>query len=279
VFPAEVADVEARWNGGAWETIATSGGDGSYSGALSGKSQGQGTLEVRLVGKPYTSTFAEYVGIGDIFVLAGQSNSEGYGTNNQVYSHATLKATKYTGVWAELTDPTDPDGLGSPWPLLATHIMADQNVPVAFVPCGITTVGITTWQPGQANYVAMKAKVDITGAKVVLWHQGEREAKDNMLQPAYNAYLDTLANEIMADFGVKIMPCKLEDLSQLDTGYNEAVVNAAIAEAGGDNANVLTGPDFSDITPSVDGVHFKTDGELEMAAERWWAALDAAFYT
>lgn len=54
---------------------------------------------------------------------------------------------------------------------------------------------------------------------------------------------------------------------------DQVPINAAIAEAWGDNANVLEGPSFTDITPSVDGLHMKTDSELQTAAERWYAAL------
>jgi hypothetical protein len=128
--------IEASFNGGAYADIDTSDIDGAFSGTLSSQAQGQGTLTVRKKNNPDSATTVTYVGIGDIFVVAGQSNSTGQGTNNQSYSHATLKAAKYSraGVWAELTDPTDSDGGGSVWPLIATSYLASQGVPCAFVP-------------------------------------------------------------------------------------------------------------------------------------------------
>lgn len=269
--------IEASFNGGAFADIATSDGAGAFSGTLTNQTQGQGTLTVRLKSEP-TSAATVSVGIGDVIILGGQSNAEGYGVANQSYSHASLKASKYTGSWAELIDPTDPDGAGSPWPLLATLFLADQSVPVAFVPCGVSGSGIATWQSGQANYNTLKAAALATGAKVVLWHQGESDAISGLSQVDYNDALDAVANQIQTDLGVQLMACKLEDMSTYQGGYDETAVNAAIAEAWGDNVNVLQGPDFSDITPSMDGLHFKTNTELQEAADRWWVALQTAFY-
>ena len=67
----------------------------------------------------------------------------------------------------------------------------------------------------------MKAAALVTGARAVIWWQGETDAKNGMDQATYNAYLDTMANQLQADLGVKIVACKLEDMSTYQTGYNE----------------------------------------------------------
>lgn len=231
-------------------------------------------------------------------MIGGQSNASGRGTNNQSYSHATLKAGIYKNnyAWAELADPTDTNpttdsvsaddnAAGSPWPLLATLIMADQGVPVAFIPAAMGGTSISDWQPGadhQARNTLYGSMVyralQVGGVKAVIWWQGERDAVLGTAEATYNTGLDTVANAVQTDLGVKMVVCKLQDLSAYNGGYDESVVNAAIATAWGDNANVLQGPDFSDITPSVDGVHFKTDAELQTAADRWWTAIAAALY-
>lgn len=291
-------DVEARFAGGDWTTIA-SGESGAFTATLSGQAQGQGALEVRLVSEPTRITTRAHVGIGDIFVVAGQSNASGRGTNNQTYSHATLKAALYGNdyTWKELSDPTDsptnqadtvssdssPAAAGSPWPLLATLIMADQGVPVAFVPAAKGGSVITSWLPDTDRslrstlYGSMNYRAGLTGAKCVLWWQGENDALAQMDQTTYNGHLDTVADAVNTDLGVKLMPCKLQHMTTVPDA-DQTPVNAAIAEAWADNANVLEGPDFSDITPSVDGLHMKTDAELQTTAERWWAALEAALY-
>lgn len=287
--------IEARWNGGTWTAMGTVSG-GNFSGTLSNQTQGQGTLEVRFTNDTGISASSAYVGIGDVFIVAGQSNASGYGTNNQSYSHATLKATMLGNDynWKELVDPTDSkinqvDSVsaetgtpgGSVWPLLATLFMANQGVPCAFVPCAWGGADVLSWQPGANHedrttlYGSMNYRAIQTGVKVVLLHLGERDALIGTSQATYNSLLDSFANAVNTDSSVKVMACKLQNCTDRD----ETAVNAAIAEAWGDNSNVLTGPDFSDITPSVDGLHFKTDAELQEAADRWWATLQESFYS
>jgi hypothetical protein len=223
----------------------------------------------------------------------------GRGTNNQVYGHATLKAGLFSNAyaWRELSDPYDmatsqtdtvssdssPAAAGSFIPLLATEIMADQGVPVAFVPAAKGGVSITSWLPGGDHqdrttlYGSMVYRALQTGAKAVLWWQGETDAIDGMAQATYNGHLDTIANAVDTDLGVPLMACKLQNSSAITDSPNEAAINAAIAEAWADNANVLEGPDLSDIG-SDDAYHLQTDAKLLTAAQRWWAKLAAEFY-
>ncbi|HEX3052698.1 MAG TPA: sialate O-acetylesterase [Aggregatilineaceae bacterium] len=290
-------DVEARWNGGEWTTIDTD-VTRAFSGTLASLTAGQGDLEIRVAGAA-TKTLS-YVGIGDVFVIAGQSNAVQLGANNQVYSHASLKAGMFGNDyrWRELTDPIDigtnqVDAVskdvtvgGSCWVLLASLIMADQGVPVAFVPCAMTGTRIADWQPNANHYLrttlygsmAHRAKNAVQGVKCVLWWQGESNVTSGTDQATYNTGLDTVANTINGDLGVKLMACKLEDLSAYGIGYDESTINAAIAEAVGDNANVLAGPDLSGITPGGDHLHFTTNAELATLAGLWWAALETVFY-
>jgi len=94
-YSGSPTSIEARFAGGDWTEIDGSPSGGRFSGTLAGQS-GQGTLEVRFANDTGKSTSVANVGIGDIFVVAGQSNAEGRATNSQSYSHATLKASVYT---------------------------------------------------------------------------------------------------------------------------------------------------------------------------------------
>lgn len=292
--------IEYRLDDGAWATLDAAPANGQYSGTISNVAAGQYTLQVRYANATNIVATSNYVGVGDVFVIAGQSNASGRGTNSQSYSHATLKAAMFGNdyTWQGLADPTDDstgqvdnvsnDGSnpgGSVWPLLATSIMSDQSVPVAFIPCALGGTSISQWAKGVDNnratlYGSMQYRAGLmaNGVKAVLWWQGERDVVLGTAEATYNSALDALANNIATDLGCGLMACKIEDLSAYLTGYDESAVNAAITTAWGDNANVFTGPDFSDITPAVDGVHFVTDGELATAAGRWWTALQTEFY-
>jgi len=234
----------------------------------------------------------------DIFIIAGQSNAMGAGTNNQSYSHATLKAYLLGNDYKlkDMTDPTDvntnqvdavsSDGsaAGSPWPLLAASLLAGRKRACVFIPCAKSGSAITNWLPGADHqdrstlYGSMVYRGLQTGrVKAVLWHQGEADALAAMSQATYNGHLDAIANAIKEDLGCPMMPCKLQDCTGATPSRDVSDVNAAIAEAWVDNNNVIPGPDFSDISPSVDGLHFKTNSELQTAASRWWSALRSAF--
>jgi hypothetical protein len=291
-------DVEARFNGGAWATVAA-GESGSFTGTLTGQPTGRGTLDVRLADIPALIVSVANVGIGDVYGILGQSNASGRGTNNQTYTDsgglgASLFGNDY--VWKNLADPTDsatnqvdtvssdasPAAAGTIFPLLATLILANASVPVAFVPCAKGATLISQWQPGGNHqdrttlYGSAVYRLLQTGCAGILWWQGEHDVGAGTSQAVYNASLDALADAIHTDLGVALMACKLQNCTG-SVPANLATINAAIAEAWSDNANVLTGPDLSDIDTD-DGFHLMTDAKLLEAATRWWTALDAALY-
>lgn len=248
----------------------------------------------------YVTTASAVAGSdNDIYIIAGQSNGSGRGTNNQSYSHASLTAYMFGNnyVLQVLTDPVDSEtgqldsvssdggsAAGSCWPLLATQIMAQTGRAVIFVPCALGGSSITAWQPGSDHqdrttlYGSMVYRAIQTlpygTLKAVLWWQGEADALTAMAQATYNGHLDTLAAAIMADLGIRIMPCKLQNSSGISDA-NELKINDAIGDAWGDNANVLTGPSFTDIG-SDDAYHLMTTAKLQTAADRWYTALSNA---
>jgi hypothetical protein len=290
--------IEASWNGGAYtDLVASATYPGAFRAALANQTAGQGTLIVRLKGTAYQDT-VNYIGIGDIFMIAGQSNAVGSYTNAQSYSHATLKAGlfKNSYQWHELADHTDdatgaidvisanaPSYAGSAWPVLATHYLADMGIPCAFVPCAAGGVVINSWLPGADHmdrltfYGSMNYKrAWVGGCKAVLWHQGETDADNGLTQADYNTRLDTLANAIASDMSVPLIAVRLQQFPAATT-EQIAAINAAINEAIGDNANVKAGPDLSDLDTTPDSFHFKTDEQAAIVAGRWWAAIKTAF--
>lgn len=275
--------IEARWNGGGWATIDDTLSGGTYSGTLSNQAQGQGTLEVRFSNDTAVTDSAAYVGIGDIFVIAGQSNGSGRGTNNQTYSHATLKASKHNGSgWLELSDPTasDSGAAGSIAPLLATKYMADKGIPVGFSNVSVGGTAISAWQKGQGNYTTLTNRINLVGGsiKAVLWWQGEFEAGSATTQATYQTLLSDLADDIFADFGVSTVVAQIGYYRDANTtGINN--VRLAQSESWG-TGNILAGPTLYDVS-LVDsaGVHFTTDAEMDTAGDRWWAAINKSVYS
>lgn len=293
-------DLEARWNNqdGAWATIASS-VTNLFSGTLSNQTAGQGLLEVRLKDMPSLWSSVKSVGVGDVFVVAGQSNASGQGSNTQSYATSTFKAGLLSNSygWKELVDPIDsvtnqldavskdsPIPNGSVWPLIATRFLTNQSCPIAFVPGPMTATGISSWQPsgGSTNrsslYGSMvwRGKYAAGGAKAVLFWQGESDALASMSQATYYTNYTNFSYNAFTDIGCKVMPCKLQNCTNIvDT--NEDKIRAAVGQAWSSDSNTLTGPDLSDLV-SDDSYHLKSDASLATAAERWWNAIKAALY-
>jgi hypothetical protein len=99
--------IEARYNHGDWQTIDAAPTDGKFSGIMRAQSAGQGTLEVRFANDTAVKRRQRYVGIGDVYLVAGQSNAEGRITEPQFYYHPTLRAAVFdqAGNWREAYDP------------------------------------------------------------------------------------------------------------------------------------------------------------------------------
>lgn len=291
LLPGGPYDVEARYAGGSWTTVA-SGVSGAFTATLPAQPVGNGLFEIRRVGSSLTTT-ASNVAIGEVFVLAGQSNASGYGTNNQTYTGTPpgrLFGNDY--LWKPMVDPTDSfvnqvdavskdtplsGARGSVWVKLAGGLADLLGVPVAVVPTALGGTAIAQWLPGADHfnratlYGSMAYRAQLVGCRTVLWWQGESDALSGTAQATYNSRLDTVANAVSADLGVKLMACKLQVCTGVVPAL-EANINNAIGDAWADNANVLTGPNLTDIT-SEDDFHILSDALLQTVADRWQAAL------
>ena len=288
--------IEASWNGGAYAIIATGVSAGAFSGSLTGLTAGIGTLIIRIADATGVTATALNVGIGDVFVVAGQSNAQGQGTNEQAYT-GTAGLFSQLGidyVYKAGIDPLgstaraadgilDTSGGNSIWPLVATSFVTSQGVPVMMLPCAEGGSAILAWQPSADKtdrstlYGQMHQRIadQSNGIKAVLWWQGEADASAGQTQAYYYGKLSVLASAINADFGVKIIPCKLQNCSGI-TDDKELKINDAIGQAWLDTSTVLAGPDLTGLA-SDDTFHLKTDVNLAAAANLWWAALQAAF--
>ena len=299
--------IEASWNSGAWQTIATAAGATTYSGMLSAQPAGQGTLTVRFVDTPAVSASRVLVGIGDVYAVAGQSNAAGYGSVQQFYTSTSLVASLFGNdyVWKELADPVDnsvgqidqvsvdtvcipsPFHCGSGWPKLATLLMAAEGVPVAFVPAAKGSTSITQWQPGANHddrttlYGSLHHRIQtVGGVKAVLFWQGETDAINGMAQDTYQNLVTALANALATDFpGVTLALASVGEHTGASAAGLSAIRLAQQAAWDSGNPAIVPGPTLYDEPISgADGTHWSTDAEWQVAANRWFAALDRNFY-
>ncbi len=288
--------IEASFNGWAFAVVDASPTGGTFSGTLANQNQWQGTLTVRHSNDTSLSGSIDNIGIGDIFIISGQSNASGRGTtNNNTYSHPILKATLFWNddTWKDLVDPVDSnagqvdsvssDGWAAwtPWTQVATQIMAAEGVPVAFVPTPKWGTRTSQWQPNASTstlYGSMARRINEVGgtARANLWFQGESDSTNGTTEATYETELTTIVDTISTDFGgLKTIVGQI--------GHSNFAGNDTIRKAQVDvintSANALAWPVTYDIDLSDgDTLHFRTDDEMAELARRWYEAIDATIY-
>lgn len=287
--------IQYRWSGGAWATLVASPTGGTYSTTVT-LPTGQGTFEVRLTLATSVTASATYVTVGDIYAIYGQSNASGRGTNSRTYS-GSFVVNQYAGSgWQNLTDPADSDS----WYLdavatdsgaaaghwchkMATDLMTDLSVPIGIMIVAKGGTGITSFKASANHldratlYGSLNYHINaIGGVKCVLWWQGETDALAFMSQATYNGHLDTIANDLQSDRGIKLMSCLLQNSSGIPD-VDEQKIRDAVTEAVGNNSNVLLGPNFSAIG-SDDAYHFTSNTTVDNAGALWADAIITAFF-
>jgi hypothetical protein len=255
--------------------------------------QGQGGLEVRVAEAPDVTQAIPWVGVGDVFVIAGQSNASGRGYMVYTATHPYLKGAIFGNdyTWRELSDPVDsnagqidaisgdPDAGGSVWALLGTYIMNARNIPVAFVPAARGGTSLGEWTPPRNRfdrstyYGSMAFRARETGARAVLWWQGEIDALNGVTQADYAARFSQLASAIQNDLGIPIVPALIHNSTGIPDA-NEAAIRQAVVQAVQSNSAIRLGPDLSDLA-SDDQYHLQSDANLQAAGYRWWDALQS----
>ena len=293
-YSGSPTSIEYRWRGGSWSTLVASPSGGTFDATVTLQGPGQGSLEVR-----FSNDFAQAasivgVGVGDVYIVAGQSNNVGMSNSAQVAPVPPVAgwvATEFdkANVWREnvetLGQPFD-DRTGTAYPsaypattvfgsyfgALATLIM-QRGFPVAFVPCALGSTNLAQWQPpSQVLYTTMVARANIVGAhRGVIWWQGEAEANTGgVVQATFESQLNNIINTwVSSGPGTPWFLCNIND-----QGISGSVptVRAAIANVAATNANVDGICDMLGAW-STGQVHYNAVGAINTVASRAYGML------
>jgi hypothetical protein len=194
-------------------------------------------LEVRVShgGKEFARGSTAHVGIGEVFVVAGQSNSANFGETKQTPQSGRVAAFDGTK-WQVADDPQPGAGGrgGSFMPPFADAIVAQERVPVGIVACGIGATSVREWLPKGATFpnpptlegrvqklatgqwmskgdayamlVARMKAFGPCGFRAVLWHQGEsdanqKDASRTLSGELYREYLEKIIRDSRRELG------------------------------------------------------------------------------
>ena len=270
-----------------------------FRGELACAARGWFRFELRMVGGKQTvfATTIEHVGVGEIFLVAGQSNSANHGEGRQ-QAKSPLVVAFGNGIWQPARDP-EPGATGkggSFMPAFGDVMVERFHVPVAVVPLGVGSTSVREWLPkGDAvaapsdtgrNLVCVASNrwvctgelfsritqaenlLGTNGFRAVLWHQGEsdnHEAPDRQITPAqYRQYLERVieASRAAAGWRVPWFVAQASYHSPNDQGSPE--LRAAQKSLATDDV-AFAGPDTDTLGPEFRqnngrGVHFNSAG-------------------
>ena len=284
-------------------------GQGSYRGVISVPSGGWYRLRVRVRRDAEILTEGQVakVGVGEVFVVAGQSNSANHGEERLKVK--TGRVTAFNGRGWQVADDPQPGasgGGGSFVPAFADAMTERFGVPVGLVAVGSGGTSVREWLPAgsrftnpptvlgnvvkmesgewesrgglHANLVARLKGLGAPGFRAVLWHQGESDANQadrsrTLVGGLYTRYLGDVIRSARDAAGWE-MPWFVAQVSYHtpdDPGSEDIrLAQAALWREG----VALEGPDTDALTgPMRDGggkgVHFSGDGQR--AHGRLWA--------
>jgi autotransporter-associated beta strand protein len=266
-----------------WMMIDADPTAGTFSGTLSGVAAGGWyQIEVRSVsdGNPLSNTaIVQRVGVGDIYVTAGQSNSCNWGEPG-INTDDRVSAMNFTnGAWSMAADPM-PGGdgpRGSVWTRLGPLLTSASNLPVGFVSVGVGGTAVSYWVPPSTDgYLRLKAAAQAfppNGFRAVLWHQGESDSYYSTTPADYQTRLSSAITQLRTDAGWA-MPWYVAEASDLSntTLMQEEPVMAGQRRVIYADPLVFAGPatdDFHLEGKLYDGVHFNNAGMADHAQQ--WA--------
>ncbi len=261
-----------------------------------------GWYRIELKSGPLAAS-VEPVGIGDIFLIAGQSYAANTGEEKFAIDDPEGRVVALdlrTNSWATANDP-QPAGLGgnggSLWPNAMNLLMPLARVPIGLVNVAVGGTAVGQWLPGEVLVVAGKSYTlhrDLVagGAAVgrfraVLWQQGESDVLAKTSAAVYQQRLNQVVSRAAAEWGFH-PPWMLAKSTCHPTVYmrpaQEAVIRDALQQLTR-QPDFLPGPD-TDILCEV-GVyrapmgtrrHFSGPGQ-RAAGQMWFATLWNAFYS
>ena len=269
-----------------WQAISTAGGE--FSGTLRLPAAGWYDVEARgVVGETYGGNVSVTdVGVGEVFVIAGQSNSANSGQFTLSPESDWVRApNRDRSGWRVAHDPQPvATGLGgSPWPPFGDLMVESLEVPVGVISVGWGGTRVDQWLPDSTGpaklYERLRTALEFVGpggARSVLWHQGESDTLAEKSADQYARELRKVIAQSRVDAGFDI-PWGVALASFMPTAA--ATVTAEIRQAQLQvieaDPLVFQGADTDDLlgdTWRYDRVHFNEVG-LREHARRWHNAV------
>lgn len=224
----------------------------------------------------------EKVGVGEVFITGGQSNSCNFGGAKTTAKEDIVSAFSVkTRSWQHCEDSqpsnsgfnTGNEG-GSPWPSMGDALVAKINVPVGFVSTGVGSAKIEELRT--KHYFAIKDAITYLkpyGYRAFLLHQGEADTPGTN-RASYQKSLEKLIAQTRNDAGYDlnwvVAQVSYAWSNYKDTAKMESMKAAQRAVC--NNYNIFVGPTTDDLQGEYrrkqDNLHLSELGLIEHG-KRW----------
>jgi predicted phosphodiesterase len=266
-------------------------------------------LEVRDSRTPDHRSQVVQFGVGEVFVVAGQSNSGNYGEVKQSTQTGLVSAYDFENKkWQLAVDPQPGAGGrgGSIMPLLGDLLVREFEMPIGIIAYGQGGTSVREWLPQGSRFPnpptvenkvrkinddeweslgkiypgfieRMKA-FGKNGFRAVLWHQGESDANQKdptrtLSGPLYEKYLTQLILKTRTDLEWDVPWFVAQATYHVPGDESDPNIRAAQANLW-KNGVAFQGPDTDQLKGKLrerdgQGVHFSGPG-LEVHADAWF---------
>ena len=292
-----------------WEKANGEWKDKRFVARLKVRAGGWHTLEVRDSRTPDHRSQMVQFGVGEVFVVAGQSNSGNYGEIKQSTKTGLVSAFDFdNNKWQLAIDPQPGAGGrgGSIMPLLGDALSKKLNLPIGIIAYGQGGTSVREWLPQGSRfpnpptvenkvrkindgeweslgkiYPGFIQRIKVfgkNGFRAVLWHQGESDANQKdptrtLSGPLYEKYLTQLILKTRKDLEWDVPWFVAQATYHVPGDESDPNIRAAQANLW-KNGVALEGPDTDQLKGKLrerdgQGVHFSGPG-LEAHADAWF---------
>lgn len=287
-----------------WRPMETR-GDGTWSGTLPGvPAGGLYRLETRFNPKgnklgewSLRGDLKQFLGVGDIWLIAGQSNASGYG--RKAYRESPepgIHVFKAHGQWALAAHPLH-DATGtrfgasretynnghSPFLAFARELRASLGYPIGLVPGALGGSPLEAWHPDRGPlFRNLLAMAQSAGGKVkgMIWFQGETDASPGTGADYLERFLASVAGwrRALAQPDLPILTVQLSRYRSEKPGEEDlewSQVREAQRQAARRDGRITVIPALD--LPLDDTIHIGTDGNGTLGSRLAACALGSVY--